>query len=205
MTICNSKHFILSFALLTTSLAGNISHAEQDKENGALLRDTRAEKLRGEFDKNLAAEKGLSYKELTFLNETVDLHIRGEYDGGRRYSGWYPGLNRRSDPEESKLVVAYVHTDAEHAAVLQVGTGHPGLMVVAIDNGTDRSLYGGPVSNYYSFKKPLHQRMTDEKWKALIRKKAPPKPAFTKKYWVVDHKTRQIPNRPSATRRFNGL
>lgn len=58
------------------------------------------------------------------------------------------------------------------------------LMIVAIDNQGDLSLYGGPVSSYYSFAVDLDQRMTDEQWRDKVDAgDLPPRPTFAQGYW----------------------
>jgi len=145
------------------------------------------------------AGRKMSKSGLKFLKNTVDAHVFG-YDGIRRYDGWYPKLfwsrswgrklKRRSltagghsGGSLSRVAVADVHTDVDRGRVLQVGVGHPGVMVVAIDAGGKTALYGGPVYNYYSFQRPQSKRMTDARWrKRVIRSNLPPRPAFTRAY-----------------------
>lgn len=148
-------------------------------------------------DKELKGEP-MTEAELGFLNQTVDLHL-DRYDGSRRYNGWYPSLYWEGPMEagKSKPVVTDVHTDADAASVRQIGVGHPGLMIIAIDNNGDRALYGGPVYNYYAFERPLSNRMTDAQWRKLLNKdRLPEKPAFTNAYWVNE----PIPNSPQDAR-----
>jgi hypothetical protein len=58
-------------------------------------------------------------------------------------------------------------------------------MIVAIDNGQDVSLYGGPVSSYYSFHNTLDKRMTDETWQARVQEGTlPERPSFARSYWA---------------------
>jgi hypothetical protein len=51
-------------------------------------------------------------------------------------------------------------------------------MTVAIDDQGDLSLYGGPVSSFYSFTVPAPDRMTDEAWQQKLAAGAPPRPGF---------------------------
>ena len=146
--------------------------------------------------KELASEP-MSDSDLAFLNQTVDQHLN--YVGLRMYDGWYPrlywypgwlfnsgdGLDDDHPSAISEPVVADVHTDGEHALALEVATGHPGLMVIAIDNGTDRTVYGGPVASYHSFQVPVAQRMSDDQWVQKVDSgDLPPRPAFAAKYWT---------------------
>jgi hypothetical protein len=137
------------------------------------------------------------------MNRTVDQHAVSPYLGDRSYDGWYPALfysadwtnesrakvgtpsgpHPHNEGGESEPIVGDVHTDAEHELALQVATGYPELMIVAIDQGDDVSLYGGPVSSFYSFEQPSSARMTDYEWRATVRgHKQPSRPAFARGY-----------------------
>jgi len=152
-------------------------------------------------DKELAGQ-AMTTADLDFLNQTADLHGFA-YSGGRVYDGWYPQLFwtrmwAPTDPQGghvdwmnahpsgiSEPIVADVHTDAENGQALEVATGHPGMMIVAIDNQGDISLYGGPASSYYSFAVPVSQRMTDEEWAAKVAwGNQPARPDFAAGYWA---------------------
>jgi len=152
-------------------------------------------------DKELAGQP-MNAEELAWLNKTADLHGTSYY-GKRMFDGWYPqlfwtpmwqanpsGQNSMRDFDDhpsgvSEPIVADVHTDAENGLALEVATGHPGLMIVAVDNGGDISLYGGPVSSYYSFHVNVSERMTDEQWeKQVAAGKQPARPDFAKGYWA---------------------
>jgi hypothetical protein len=144
----------------------------------------------------------MSAEDLAFMNHTVDRHADDAYGGTRNYDGWYPALYwnygwtlerpkdrgmRGSYPHvaggESEPIVVDVHTDAPHDTVLEVGTGHPELLVVVIDQGDDVAVYGGPVSSFYAFEKPAPERMTDQQWEQKIQEHAlPSRPDFAKRY-----------------------
>jgi hypothetical protein len=150
------------------------------------------------------AGKPMSADDLDFLNKTADLHAGQSYYGQRMFDGWYPQLfwtplwqptgltggdNIRDFDEHpsgiAEPIVADVHTDAENGRALEVATGNPGLMIVAIDNQGDIALYGGPASSYYSFDVALDERMTDEEWQAQVQANTlPSRPAFAQHYWA---------------------
>lgn len=149
------------------------------------------EQLRGE---------PLNASDLAFMNRTVDLHVEEGYGGRRAYDGWYPALFfqldwRRAAPAGSQRpppfvaggraepIVVDVHTDGHNHRALQVATGYPELMIVAIDQGGDVSLYGGPVSSFFTFERPSSARMTNEEWRrALYEPSKPSRPAFARRY-----------------------
>lgn len=144
----------------------------------------------------------MSAEDLAFMNHTVDRHADDGYGGTRNYDGWYPALywnpgwtlERKKDRDlggthphitggESEPIVVDVHTDGEHGKVLEVGTGHPELLVVVIDQGDDVAVYGGPVSSFYAFERDASDRMTDQQWEAAIQEHAlPSRPEFAKTY-----------------------
>jgi len=67
-------------------------------------------------------------------------------------------------------IIADVHTDANSGRVLEEGTGYLRAMLVAYpmpDGGTVLGM--GPVFSYYEFKHPMADRLTDKKWKAMLR------------------------------------
>ena len=85
----------------------------------------------------------------------------------------------------SEPIVADVHTDAENGLALEVGTGHPGLAIVALDHCGAQAVYGGPVSSFYSVSVPVDQRLTDNDWLARIDgTDVPERPKFAQGYWA---------------------
>jgi hypothetical protein len=88
-------------------------------------------------------------------------------------------------------LVADVHTDTNTDKTLQEGTGYIGLILVAnrLPSGSI-GLAAGPVFTYYEFKHPIEDRLTDEKWRAMLGSSsdhlADRKPEFTKSYFVEE-------------------
>ncbi|MCX6740295.1 MAG: DUF3160 domain-containing protein [Candidatus Parcubacteria bacterium] len=75
------------------------------------------------------------------------------------------------DPEilKSTLVVD-VHTDGNTEKVLEEATGWIKTLIVAYKLPDNRILLGaGPVFSYYEFKMPMAERLTDEKWKEMLK------------------------------------
>ncbi len=76
-------------------------------------------------------------------------------------------------------IVADVHTDQNTGHVLEEGVGYVDLIVVAYKVPDGRILVGaGPVMTYYEFKQPMKDRLTDEKWRELLKEKPPEKPEW---------------------------
>jgi hypothetical protein len=153
-----------------------------------------------EFGKQLAiiagiAEKELAQKELTkeelkFLEDIVQLH---HGSGFTRYDGWYPGMfyKGREDSGKWDAIVADVHTDVpcplvgDPGCVLHQGVGNVNLMLIAVENGTNKMVFAGPVLSHYEFEMPGVSRKADSEWrKEMQTGKLPECPAWTKSYLV---------------------
>ena len=65
-------------------------------------------------------------------------------------------------------IVVDVHTEPNSGLVLEQGLGHPGLVFRELDGKKAR----GGLFNYYEFKHPLADRLTDEKWRKMLGDKA---------------------------------
>ena len=157
----------------------------------------------------------LDSTETQFLKTVVEQKTEGGCVTTRYYTGWYHNLYRRSvvfnggymdyswvwdsylggniekGPNKWDAQVVDVHTDipnpdsGDPGCVLHEGVGNVNLMVIAIDNGTDRMIYAGPVLSHYEFEMPAFVRKTDAEWKNdLTNKKQPPVPEWTKGYLV---------------------
>jgi hypothetical protein len=97
------------------------------------------------------------------------------------------------------LLIADVHTDppaplvGDPGSVLHEAVGNAALMMVAIDNGSDRMIYAGPVMTHYELEvigEP--RRLSDTEWKDILLLSRPPpqpveglsQPPWTKGYLV---------------------
>jgi hypothetical protein len=92
----------------------------------------------------------------------------------------YPseGPNPWSDNEglEPMPVVADVHTDANSGLVLEEGVGFP-YAIYAICNIEGRPVIAkGAGFSYHEFTWPMNDRLTDEKWREMLKSNNPPKP-----------------------------
>jgi hypothetical protein len=146
--------------------------------------------LKGIAEKELA-QKELTKEETEFLEKVVEIVHRGS--GGPRYNGWYFGLFYKgpTDADKWDALVADVHTDVpdpnvgDPGCVLTQGVGNVDFLLIAIDNGKDRMVYGGPVLSHYEFEMPGVGRKSDSEWRKEIRDgKLPPRPSWTKTYLV---------------------
>jgi len=88
-------------------------------------------------------------------------------------------------------LIADVHTDQNSGMVLEEGTGRIGLLLVAnrLPDGAI-GLAAGPVFTYYEFKHPMSDRLTDEKWREMLRRSpdqlSGKKPRFIRSYFVEE-------------------
>ncbi len=86
--------------------------------------------------------------------------------------------------DSSTVLVADVHTDGNTARVLEEGVGYVNLLITAcpLPNG-GTILAVGPTMSYYEFKWPMGDRLTDERWAALLGGESPPSPpAWTRMF-----------------------
>jgi hypothetical protein len=80
-------------------------------------------------------------------------------------------------------VVADVHTDGNTETVLEEGVGHVDMLVVAYKLPSGKILLGaGPVMSYYEFKQPMSDRLTDEKWREMLKANPPKRPEWASTY-----------------------
>ena len=125
--------------------------------------------LKGIADKEMNQEP-LSAAETKVLEDVVQIQ-RGS--GFTRYNGWYPKLFYKGPQDAGKwdALVADVHTDVpsqnigDPGCVLHQGVGGVDVMLIAIDNGKDRTVYAGPTLSHYEFEMPGVSRKSDREWK----------------------------------------
>ena len=83
------------------------------------------------------------------------------------------------DKAKKTTIIADVHTDQNTKQVLEEGVGYVKMIIVAYKVPDGRILIGaGPVMSYYEFKHPMKDRLTDEKWRELLKSNPPDKPEW---------------------------
>jgi len=83
------------------------------------------------------------------------------------------------DKAKKTTIIADVHTDTNTGQVLEEGVGYVNLMAVAYKIPDGRILIGaGPVFSYYEFKQPMEDRLTDERWRDMLKSQSPEKPEW---------------------------
>lgn len=128
----------------------------------------------------LARLQSVSEKELASeeLSEDDYAFIR---DFGERLNAVVSGAE--SEGQKTTLI-ADVHTDQNTRQVLEEGTGYLRLLLVAYKLPQGHVLIGaGPVFSYYEFKHPMKDRLSDEKWRELLRSdERPGLPGWTRSF-----------------------
>jgi len=89
-------------------------------------------------------------------------------------------------------IVADVHTDPNSGLVVEEGTGPVDLMWVvwkmpggAGSPGGATIAGAGPVLSHYEFKHPMSDRLTDEKWREMVKGEAPARAPWTERFVVA--------------------
>jgi len=157
----------------------------QQKENIFVQLSMVLQKLL-DISKKELENKELSEDEYSFIDHFGDtssflIQTLLSNEGEGRYAA--------GDVQEGKedilksTVIADVHTDGNTYQVLEEGVGEIKAMLVAYQLPDKRILLGmGPVFSYYEFKWPMNDRLTDEKWRLMIKTDAPPEPQWTKTF-----------------------
>jgi hypothetical protein len=146
------------------------------------------------------AQQPFSASETDMLKNVVELAYT--YYGERQWNGWYPGLfYTNSIGSVSGLpkpgcdlwdpVIADVHTDlpddvvGDPGAVIHEATGSVHTMLIAVDNGPDRTVYAGPVLSHYELEVPGVNRLSDSDWQSRLNSaEKPDSPEWTRSYLV---------------------
>lgn len=137
------------------------------------------------------AQEPLTEVETDFLKTIVE--ITGKGSGVPTYSGWYPGLFYKNPPASDAWdgIVVDVHTNVpaleigDPGSVLHEAIGNVDLLMLAVDNGSDKMVYAGPVLSHYEFEMPGVSRKSDSDWQEdFINDNLPPRPDWTNSYLV---------------------
>jgi hypothetical protein len=145
--------------------------------------------------KELNAEP-LTAEEQGFIQRTIDRRGSVRWGSGSRprYDGWYCDLlydtiqDSMYDERDIRSVdwgptIVDVHTDPNSRSVLEAAVGDVNLAVIAIDNRGARAVYVGPIFSYYEFRHPAEDRLTDQRWAAmLVQDHIPAPPDWTKEF-----------------------
>lgn len=88
-----------------------------------------------------------------------------------------------SEADGSMALIADVHTDPNSSQVLEEAVGNPFILHVKMVIDGEEKYLQGPVFSYYEFKQPMPERLTDEKWQEMLRRRGEPEcPAWTEDF-----------------------
>jgi len=104
----------------------------------------------------------------------------GDYEFIKNFGDELNAVISEVDEKAKKTtIIADVHTEGNTGQVLEEGVGYVDLIVVAYKVPDGRILIGaGPVMSYYEFKQPMQDRLTDEKWREVLRTEPPERPEW---------------------------
>lgn len=178
----SGQHVLVS---LSERKAARVAHCLNFAAQMAHLRDLATRELAG---------LPFSDADILFIRSTMNSQI--DPYRGKTFDGWYPGLFYKdygqSEPGSADInasdrrdpLVTDVHSAPPDepgfpGAVLHEGVGDVDLLLISVDNGTDRMVYAGPTLSHYEFTVPGLNRLTDGEWSA---QKKPSRPEWTRDY-----------------------
>lgn len=152
-----------------------------------LLSDTLKDRFE-QFDDLLTFLKTVSEKELRNEKLTEEQYNQIRYIGGELerltlsvMTGSPTSWELVSQADRDMAVVADVHTAIPK--VLEEAVGHANEILAIVPIEGRLSLTRGAVFSYYEFKQPIDDRLTDEKWQALLKAdQAPEPPVWTGRF-----------------------
>lgn len=134
------------------------------------------------------------YEQIRYIGGSVESLTLSVMEGNPR--GWFEVT---SETDKNMAVIADVHTGGD--AVLEEGVGPAYEILVIVPIEGKLSLTRGAVFSYYEFKHPMQDRLTDEKWQAMLKAgKEPDPPVWTKTFLAP---TKASGTRSSAFRGYS--
>jgi hypothetical protein len=125
---------------------------------------TRAEQNLNWYESNLSQLIEISNKEL--MNQELSWE---EWEFIKYFGEYLEPFTEAGLSGAKTILVADVHTCSSEETVLEEAVGKVDLIVVACPQPDGSAfLAAGPVLSYYEFKHPMADRLTDEKWRALL-------------------------------------
>ena len=150
-----------------------------------------------EISKKQLAHKELTAQDYAFIRNfgealekirVKDPKLQKEMDEARKKKDWkrYRKLYQRMNENKSMktTIIADIHTDQNSEKCLEEGTGNVELTVVCYLQPDGRLVLGaGPTLSYHEFKHPMSDRLTDEKWREMLKSgKTPPRAEWIKTF-----------------------
>ncbi len=170
------------------------------------------------------AKKQLAHKELTAQDyayirnfgdalekiRVKDPKLQKELAEARQKKDWkrYREIAKEMNASKSMktTIIADVHTDQNSKKCLEEGTGNVELTVVCYLQPDGRLVLGaGPALSYHEFKHPMSDRLTDEKWREMLKSgKTPPRAEWIKTFTAagapITRQPKAKPGRPIRRR-----
>jgi hypothetical protein len=116
------------------------------------------------------------YDQIRYFGAQLEMLTLSVIDEG--LTGWF---EIESETDRNMALVADVHTGAD--AALEVAVGHANQIFVVAPVEGRLQLMRGAVFSYYEFAHPAADRLTDEKWQDMLKRRAaPPPPAWTRSF-----------------------
>jgi len=122
-------------------------------------------------------QQPFSDKESAWIKKTIHKYYRSGSGGGWKWDGWYCGLfmNSREESEVFDPIIADIHTAPPSpnfgfsGTVLSEAVGAVNMMVAAVDNGNDVTMYAGPVYSHFEIIPDGIKRFSDSNWKEALK------------------------------------
>jgi len=145
------------------------------------LKDTDYDFIR-EFGSHLqAAVVAPNVKRIKALEAELDKAYRARDEA--RIKDLHDQIELERDGSMKTTLIADVHTDLNSKKVLEEGTGYVDLGVFVYKQPDGRLVVGaGPVLSYYEFKHPMDDRLTDAKWRQMLKDGKATQPEWTRAY-----------------------
>ncbi len=160
-----------------------------------------------EITRKQLAHKELTAQDYAFIRNfgealekirVKDPTLQKEMDEARKKKDWkrYGEIRKEMTANKSMktTIIADVHTDQNSKQCLEEGTGNVELTVVCYLQPDGRLVLGaGPTLSYHEFKHPMKDRLTDEKWRKMLKGgQTPPRTEWVRTFTAAD-KARAIP------------
>ena len=159
-----------------------------------------------EISKRELAQEPLSAEQTQFIERFVQITGQLGWGANREYNGTYPRLFYKSTvygdgnelffqtnfgADKTDVIVADVHTDVpdvqvgDPGSVLHEAIGEVHMMLIAVDNGSDRMVYAGPVMSHFEFELiGPPKRLSDSDWKDIYYNQLQIHPDWTRSFLV---------------------
>ncbi len=194
------KGYVEPYPEVFARLAWLAWHSREMLSAQALL-PARLDEPYRKLEETLLFLKGIAEKELTGMPRTAEEYDRIQYfggelerltlsvvEGGEGAGNWFSIQN---ETDRNMAAIADVHSFFDQVLEVGVGPAYRIYVVVPHPDGGLQIARGGCFS-YWEFAWPASDRLTDEKWQAILRSgDAPPRPDWTESFIIPGGETHQ--------------